>query len=98
MLERRLRDDGHAGVEQEPEHGEEQRIGPSRERVADRRLKSRSVGVDHAFLDLIATDRRTAHGGGQPVRQRRLARASLPGDDYQSRAQLQLPLGLGGRH
>jgi hypothetical protein len=81
ILERGLGDHGHAPLDEQPKHVEEERKRPLRQRVAGRSLELAAMRVNHPFLDLVA-----AHGGaadrlGETVSERRLAGARRTADD-----------------
>src|SRR5206468_1576871 len=85
VLERGLGHDGHAFLEQEPQHSEEQRKCALREGIAPIGLEV-AVRVHHAFLDLVAAYRRTPNRARELVRQRRLAHSSRTADDDECRS------------
>jgi hypothetical protein len=81
ILERGLRNCGHASLEEQPKHVEEEREGPLRQWVAVGSRELAPVRVNHSFLDLVA-----AHGGapdrlGETMRKRRFAGAGRTADD-----------------
>jgi hypothetical protein len=81
ILERGLRDGGHASFEEQPKHVEEERERPLRQRVAGRSLELAAMGVNHPLLDLVAAHGRAADRLGETVRERRLAGAWWAADD-----------------
>jgi hypothetical protein len=68
-----LRHDGHSRGEQRAHHLEEQRKRPARERILHFGSERLALGVDHAFLDLIAANGRARDRPRDQVRESGLA-------------------------
>jgi hypothetical protein len=82
VLERGFRHRRHAGLQQQPQHGEEHRQRPHGQLVA---LARREAGgsVCHPLLDLVAGDGRAAGRARDLVREGGLAGSGWPADHDQ---------------